>query len=225
MNKTKRYAVIVAGGSGTRFGSQVPKQFLVLDRMPILMRTITLFAHCHEIVLVLPQNQQDYWKELCAEHQFAVPHRIVSGGSTRFESVRNALGTIAPQPGDLIAVHDGVRPLASRQMVDHCFEQALAHGSAIPVVEVSDSIRRINDDHTSVPLLRSSLRAVQTPQVFEAQMLASCYDVPFSPLFTDDASVVESAGHQVHLCHGETTNIKITHPRDLDIALAILRNS
>lgn len=221
-----RYTIIVAGGKGSRFGSDIPKQFLPLAGMPVLMHTINRFAECNtHIVVVLPKTQITDWETLCREHSFTTPHATVSGGNTRFASVKNALDTITPQEGDLIAVHDGVRPLVTREIIEEAFNTALSHGSAIPVVEVTDTTRQLDDNGvTSHALLRASLRAVQTPQIFDALLLKSAYDVPFTEAFTDDASVVETFGHSVTLTHGSPRNIKITHSIDLLIAEELLRN-
>ena len=223
-NNSKRYAIIVAGGSGKRFGSDMPKQFLPLEGKPVLMRTIERFDQAGAtIVVVLPAEHQEMWMSMCKECNFPVTHIIANGGSTRFESVRNGLAAIENlKPDDLVAVHDGVRPLVSVEMIDRCYNTAQETGSAIPVVNPNDSIRQVMDDGTSRQLLRSSLRAVQTPQTFIAEWLKGAYDIEESPLFTDDASVVEAAGHQVTLVDGETTNIKITTPIDMIVAKALV---
>ena len=225
-NNSKRYAIIVAGGSGKRFGSELPKQFLPLDGKAVLMRTIEKFDQAGAtIVVVLPAEHQQMWIDMCKESNFAVTHTIANGGKTRFESVKNGIAAIEElADGDLVAVHDGVRPLASVELLSHCYSTAQETGSAIPVVNPSDSIRQVMNDGTSHQLLRSSLRTVQTPQTFRAELLKGAYDVKESPLFTDDASVVESAGHQVTLVEGEVTNIKITTPIDMIIASELIKN-
>lgn len=225
-NNSKRYAIIVAGGSGKRFGSELPKQFLPLDGKAVLMRTIEKFDQAGAtIVVVLPTEHQQMWIDMCKESNFAVTHTIANGGKTRFESVKNGIAAIKElADGDLVAVHDGVRPLASVELLSRCYSTAQETGSAIPVVNPSDSIRQVMNDGTSHQLLRSSLRAVQTPQTFRAELLKGAYDVKESPLFTDDASVVESAGHQVTLVEGEVTNIKITTPIDMIIATELIKN-
>ena len=224
---SKRYAIIVAGGSGTRFGSEVPKQFLSLEGKAVLMRTIEKFDEAEAtIVVVLPAEHQEMWMAMCKESNFPVTHTVATGGKTRFESVKNGIATIEDlADGDLIAVHDGVRPLASVELINRCYDTAQDTGSAIPVVNPSDSIRQVMEDGTSRQLLRSSLRAVQTPQTFRAELLKGAYDVEESPLFTDDASVVESAGHQVTLVEGEVTNIKITTPIDMIIAKELIKDA
>lgn len=223
-NNSKRYAIIVAGGSGMRFGSEMPKQFLPLEGKAVLMHTIEKFDQAGAaIVVVLPAEHQEMWMAMCKESNFPVTHTIATGGKTRFESVKNGIAAIENLcASDLVAVHDGVRPLASAELINRCYDTAQQSGSAIPVVNPSDSIRQLLDDGTSRQLLRSSLRAVQTPQTFKAELLQGAYDVEESPLFTDDASVVENAGHQVTLVEGEMTNIKITTPIDMIIASQII---
>ena len=225
----KTIAVIVAGGSGTRFGAEVPKQFLSLGGKPILMRTIEAFDQAltdgdHGIVVTLPADQMALWRELCERYAFNVPHRVVPGGETRWHSVKNALGSIGDPAGvDVIAVHDGVRPLASKELIRRTLEAARSSGAAIPVVTLNDSVRQVDGD-TSHALDRSLLRAVQTPQAFDARLLMDAYGQPFDPTFTDDASVVERYGHGVTLVDGDPQNQKITRPMDLALAEYLLDN-
>ena len=227
----KTIAIIVAGGSGTRFGAQLPKQFLDLGGKPILMRTIEVFELAlidsdHDIIVTLPEEQMGLWHDLCREHGFTVPHRVVPGGETRWHSVKNALDSISDLAGvDVIAVHDGVRPLASAQLIDRCLTTARRQGSAIPVVPLNDSVRQMDADGRSRALDRSSLRAVQTPQVFDARLLMEAYRQPYDPTFTDDASVVERHGHDVTLVDGDPVNLKITRPMDLVVAEYLLNNA
>ena len=212
-------AIIVAGGSGTRFGAQLPKQFLELGGKPILMRTIQAFdGGSIDIIVTLPVDQMELWHELCQQYAFAVPHRVVPGGETRWHSVKNALDSISDPNGvDIIAVHDGVRPLASAALVGRVLAAARCDGAAIPVVALNDSVRQLVGD-MSHALDRSSLRAVQTPQAFEARLLLDAYSLPYEPTFTDDASVVEKFGHHVTLVDGDPINLKITRPMDLALA-------
>ena len=220
-------AIIVAGGSGTRFGTEVPKQFLVLGGKPILMRTIEAFEAAlrgvdHGIVVTLPADQFGLWDELCERYAFAVPHRVVAGGETRWHSVKNVLDSINDVAGvDVIAVHDGVRPLAHRDLIDRVLDAARRSGAAIPVVMLNDSVRQV-EGATSHALDRSSLRAVQTPQAFDASLLMNAYSQPYLPTFTDDASVVERYGHAVALVEGDPKNLKITRPMDLALAEYLL---
>ena len=222
--------IIVAGGSGSRFGSAVPKQFLELAGKPVLMLTIDAFEQAlaqksHEITVVLPQAQINYWQQLCKSYGFATAHKVVAGGNTRFESVKNGLGSFGSfAADDLVAVHDGVRPLVTPRVIADTFALAAEKGSAIPVVRVVDSVRLLGDGGKSEVIDRSKLRAVQTPQTFNAQMLSAAYDVDYDPLFTDDASVFERAGHEVWLCDGDERNLKITHKLDLTLAEKLLES-
>lgn len=224
MNK---WVIIVAGGSGARFGSAVPKQFLELGGEPVLMRSIRAFYSALEgdckIVVALPENQIDYWHSLCRKHKFDIDHRVVAGGDSRYASVKNALGATGSGADELIAVHDGVRPLVSRQVITDAFVVARMHTAAVPAIAVTDTIRQLDADGSrSTTLNRNLLRAVQTPQVFRADMLHEAYRQPYSDTFTDDASVWESAGNQIALSAGDPLNIKITHPTDIAIAELIL---
>ena len=219
--------VIVAGGSGTRFGAQLPKQFLELGGKPILMRSIEAFGDgSFDVIVTLPVDQIDLWRQFCQQYAFAVPHRVVPGGETRWHSVKNALDSIGdPDEVDVIAVHDGVRPLATVDLINRTLETARRCGSAIPVVPLNDSVRQVEDDGMSHALDRSSLRAVQTPQVFDARLLMESYKQPFDPTFTDDASVVERGGHDVTLVEGDPRNLKITRPMDLALAEYLLSDA
>lgn len=221
----RNITVIVAGGSGTRFGAALPKQFLLLAGRPVLMHTIEAFADLSdEIVLVLPEAHRPLWHQLCVRHRFTVRHRVVAGGDTRWQSVKNAIETLAVGPGDVIAVQDGVRPLLTASLVERAFVVARKQGSAVPVVPVTDSIRQVEGDGISHIVPRDLLRAVQTPQAFDAVALKAAYDQPYQPVYTDDASVYEMAGYQVTLIEGEIDNIKITHPGDLLIAENLLKH-
>ncbi len=217
--------IIVAGGSGSRMGASKPKQFLFLGNEPILARTLRNFAEAlpeARIVLVLPQAHIAYWHDLAA--RFDLPaHTVVAGGDTRFHSVRHGLQAL-PEETELIAVQDGVRPLASHELILRTIAAAAACGAAIPAIAPVDSVR-IVDAKRSQLLDRNRLRMVQTPQVFRADLLRKAYEVEFRPEFTDDASVVEAAGYPVALCEGERQNIKITTPEDLLHAEAILQQA
>ena len=225
----KTVAIIVAGGSGTRFGAQLPKQFLELGGKPILMRTIEAFGKnsdgSFDVIVTLPEGQMGLWHDLCDRYGFAVQHRVVPGGETRWHSVKNALDSIGDIAGvDIIAVHDGVRPLASPALIHRILEAARRDGAAIPVVMLNDSVRQVTGE-SSHALDRSSLRAVQTPQAFDARLLMEAYTQPFDPTFTDDASVVERLGHSVTLVEGEAANLKITRPMDLVLAEYLLSHA
>lgn len=214
----QKYAIIVAGGSGARMGSAVPKQFLLLAGKPLLMHTLARFREAMDelqLIVVLPFDHIETWQRLCSEHRFLVPHQIAAGGEERFYSVRNGLEKIA-SPG-LVAVHDGVRPLVSATLIQIAFEAAAANGSAIPVITPNESLRQITGSG-SHPVDRAVHRLVQTPQVFDVQRLREAYQQPFRPNFTDDATVWEAAHNPLHLIEGEIHNIKITRPFDLLLA-------
>ena len=226
----KTIAIIVAGGSGTRFGAQMPKQFLELGGQPILMRTIEAFGKIRDgsidVIVTLPAGQMDLWRELCEKYAFTVQHRVVPGGETRWHSVKNALDSISdPDDVDVIAVHDGVRPMATADLIKRVVDTARQRGSAIPVVMLNDSVRQVEGEGGSHALDRSSLRAVQTPQAFDTRLLLEAYRQPFEPTFTDDASVVERLGHSVTLVEGEPQNLKITRPMDLALAEYLLNDA
>jgi len=211
-------AIIVAGGSGSRMKSDRPKQFLELLGKPVLMYTLEAFNRFDssmELIVVLPAEQIPFWEQLCLNHNFVLRHRVVSGGETRFQSVRNGLSALSDC--DLVAIHDGVRPLVSQTTINDCFTVAEKKGAAIPVLSVVESLREGTMEE-SVPVDRSRYFSVQTPQVFQSSMVLKAYEQAYNPLFTDDASVAESAGFRVHLVEGNRENIKITHPVDLRIA-------
>ena len=221
----KLWAIIVAGGSGSRIQAAVPKQFLELSGTPVLMHSITAFADACEgiqMIVVLPSQQIEYWQELCSRHDFTLPHEVVEGGDTRFQSVKNGLSLLAGE--GLVAVHDGVRPLASLQTIVRCFHEAAKYGCAVPVLPVNDSVRQLSQASSKI-LDRTRLRLIQTPQVFDAALLKKAYQRPYAPTFTDDASVFEKAGHDIHLTEGNVENIKITTQNDLIIAEALKKFS
>lgn len=219
---TKQWTIIVAGGAGLRMGMQIPKQFLELGGVPILVRTLQAFRNAVPdggLVVVLPAEHIAMWNELCAKYD--VPqHIVVTGGVTRFDSVKAGLNVV-PESARLVAVHDGVRPFVSAEMVRRCFAEAAEYGSAVPVVRAVDSFRRVTEEGSEI-VDRELLRAVQTPQVFDAKLLRQAYDIERGDSFTDDASVVEAVGACVHLAEGEPTNIKITTPADLLFGEAVI---
>lgn len=214
---SRNNVIIVAGGKGLRMGSDLPKQFIPIGGKPVLMRTIDNFYNFDNdinIVLVLPLSHLVYWKELCANYHFDIPHTIAMGGDTRFHSVKNGLALIDE---GFVAVQDGVRPFASKEMIARCFDAMKEYQAAIPVVESTDSLRQMSDGERSHIIDRSKIRLVQTPQVFESSVLKKAYETKFRDSFTDDASVVEAMGINIHLVSGEVTNIKVTTPFDLKI--------
>ena len=219
----KRYAIIVAGGSGQRMKSSVPKQFMELNGRPVLMHTIEKFysagSSIHSVV-VLPKSHHSAWATLCHKHQFNIPHQICEGGISRFQSVKNGLQLCVGE--SIIAVHDGVRPLISPDLILNLYKEAESNHAVIPVCPVSESIRMVIGDDSKA-LDRSQYYSVQTPQCFLSDLLHKAYQQEERPTFTDDASVVEALGEKVHLFEGESSNIKITTPKDLLLAEAILK--
>ncbi len=217
--------VVVAGGKGLRMGGTMPKQFRFLGQLPILAHSINTFAAALssvEIVVVLPAESIEYWQNLSSRFTVA-KHRVVEGGEERFHSVKSGIEALG-EGCEIIAVHDGVRPLCSESLIQRCVKEAISSGSAVPVVNVADSFREVGDDGVSSIVDRSKLRAVQTPQLFDAVTLRRAYNQPYKVTFTDDASLFESLGERVWLVDGERTNIKITTPEDMIYAEAILEN-
>ncbi len=217
-----QYVLIVAGGKGLRMNNELPKQFITLNGKPILMYTLEAFYTYNpdiRIILVLPSAQKDYWSRLCKELHFLLPHVIVDGGESRFHSVKNGLAMVQ-EPG-LVAVHDGVRPFVSQTVISHCFEMAQQKRAVIPVLDSIDTLRQLVDEG-SVTVDRNVYKTVQTPQVFESELLQEAYCQEYKTSFTDDASVVEAMGVPVFLVPGNRENIKITTPFDLKIATALL---
>ncbi|PUZ30561.1 2-C-methyl-D-erythritol 4-phosphate cytidylyltransferase [Chitinophaga costaii] len=218
----RKIAIIVAGGSGVRMGSSIPKQFLPLAGKPVLAHTIQAFANAYEdmeIILVLPLAHFDYARDILEGFNKPPRVQVIAGGDTRFHSVKNGLDQVK---GDaVIFVHDGVRPLVTAALIHRCYEAALQYGSAIPVVPMKDSIRVVHENGNAAAD-RDRYKIVQTPQTFSASILIPAFEQPYDPLFTDEASVVETAGHAIHLVTGDPENIKITQPQDLVIAAALL---
>lgn len=218
----ERSTIIVAGGSGKRMGAAVPKQFLLLAGRPILCHTIEAFHRfdpAMQLIVVLPKEQIDGWRTLCTTHGFTIEHIVVSGGEERFHSVREGLKEV--KHDGLVAVHDGVRPLVSEDLIDRCFAAAEAHGAAIPVVPVSSSVRELVGEGSRA-VDRSRFRMVQTPQCFRLELLRKAFENPYDPSFTDEATLVERIGLVVHLVLGEECNIKVTTPLDLILATTLL---
>jgi len=214
------YVIIVAGGKGLRMGSDIPKQFLPIGGKPVLMRTLERFREYDEnlqIILVLPEAQQDYWHQLCKEYHFGVEYTLANGGQTRFHSVQNGLAKVPDDTIGVVGVHDGVRPFPSIEVIRNCYETARTAKAVIPVIPVVETVRHLEGENSkTVP--RNDYRLVQTPQTFDIQLLKAANRQPYNDGFTDDASVVESYGHQITLVEGNRENIKITTPYDLKIA-------
>jgi len=219
------YAIIVAGGSGSRMQSAIPKQFLLLNGIPVLMHTIQAFYNSQskpQIILVIPADSHAYWNDLCKQHNFTIPHQLVNGGETRFHSVKNGLATILDNDNAVVAVQDAVRPLTSVEIIDGAYQQAIQMGNAVTAVKSRDSIRQVKNN-ISTSLLRDEIYLVQTPQTFQYSQLKRAYEQDYNERFTDDASVVEATGEQIHIIEGNYQNIKITFPEDIAIAELLLK--
>lgn len=221
MNKK---AIIVAGGKGLRMGAEIPKQFIEVAGMPILMHSILAFYQYDnsiEIIVVLPESQMKYWEGLCDKYNFEIGHRVVAGGEERYHSVLNGLNAIADD-NSVVAIHDGVRPLVSPSTIDNCYKSVSQNRGAVPVVLISDSIR-IVEGSNSRHIDRSFYRAVQTPQTFLTVDIKSAYKNGYKPFFTDDASVFEANKGAVQLVEGNKANVKITTPEDIVFFEAIVK--
>lgn len=216
------YIIIVAGGKGLRMGGEIPKQFLPIGEKPVLMRTLERFREYSkelQIILVLPEAQQEYWHQLCQEYHFDVEYTLANGGETRFHSVQNGLAKVPDDAKGVVGVHDGVRPFVSVDVISNCFETARTKKAVIPVTPVVETLRHIPSQQN---VLRSDYCLVQTPQCFDIQLLKAANHQPYSEAFTDDASVVEAFGHEVSMVEGNRENIKITTPFDLKIAETLI---
>ncbi len=223
--RIKNFVIIVAGGSGSRMGTQIPKQFLELCGKPVLMHTIQVFYDFYpesKIILVLPEDQQPFWKGLCLKHSFSLAHQVVSGGKTRFHSVKNGLSQITE--AGIVFIHDGVRPLVSKETLERCLETAQKSGNAIPVLPVNESLRK-QEGNLNISVDRSQYFSVQTPQTFRSEQILEAFKQEFDPAFTDDASVTEKAGFPIYLVEGNRENIKITNPTDLIVAEALMQQT
>ncbi len=222
-SELKKQVIIVAGGKGQRMNADFPKQFLVVSGKPILMQTIEKFYTFSKeigVVVVLPGAYIIFWQSLCKKYNFKTPHKVVKGGKTRFNSVKNGLKLIGNDC--IVAVHDGVRPLVSNDTLERAFSGAEKNGNAIPVIPVNDSLRKIKHDNKSKPVKREKYFLVQTPQCFRSDILLKAYEQEYNKHFTDDASVVEASGEKIHAVEGNEENIKLTRPFDLKVAEAIL---
>jgi len=219
------YVIIVAGGKGLRMGSDIPKQFLPIAGKPVLMRTLERFREYSadlQIILVLPEAQQDYWQELCRQYGFQVEYQLANGGQTRFHSVQNGLALVPDDAEGVVGVHDGVRPFPSIEVIRNCYATARTAKAVIPVIPVVETVRHL-EGKGSVTVPRGDYRLVQTPQTFDIQLLKAANRQPYNDGFTDDASVVESHGHEITLVEGNRENIKITTPYDIVVAEALCK--
>lgn len=218
----QKFAVIVAGGSGVRMGVSTPKQFLMLHGRPILMHTIEAFIRYDQqlhIIVVLPEQENNRWQQLCAAFHFTIPHQLVHGGKDRTSSVRNGLSAIALQEG-LVAIHDGVRPLISTQIIAKSYQIAEQKGNAVVAIPLKDSIRwSKGSDNKAVD--RTEYCLIQTPQTFKLSLIREAYGMLHDKSMSDDASMLEARGEKIHLIEGDYRNIKITTPEDLKVAEAL----
>lgn len=215
----RNHLIIVAGGTGSRMGAELPKQFLEIQGKPILAHTLErmhAFDPKLNIIIVLHPEFVDYWIDLTQTLGLTVPHQVVKGGKERFDSVKQGIQAISDETG-VVGIHDAVRPLVSKKTFETCFNNARMNGTAIPVVTVNDSLRELHNGESSIAD-RSNFRLVQTPQCFEISLLRKAFKADYHPSFTDDASVVESLGARLHLVEGNRENIKITTPEDLRLA-------
>lgn len=220
----KKYAIIVAGGTGSRMKGDVPKQFMLLLGKPVILYSIEAFNNYNpaiQIILVIHPDYTLLWERLCNEFQISIPFKVVNGGLTRFDSVKNGLDSIGEEDG-FVAVHDAARPMINADFIDKIFTEAVVFGSAMPGINLNDTIRIIEGDSTN-QLDRTFLRAMQTPQVYRIAELKRAYTQPYLPLFTDDASVMQSAGFPLHLIEGSPGNIKITQASDIAVAEVLLK--
>jgi 2-C-methyl-D-erythritol 4-phosphate cytidylyltransferase len=219
MNK---YAIIVAGGTGTRMQGEVPKQFMLLKGKPVILHSIEAFQAFDpsiQIILVIHPDYMEYWEQMCLEYKISIPLILAPGGKTRFGSVNNGLKLI--KNDGFVAIHDAARPVINAAFVGKLFSDASVHGSAIPAIPLNDTIREIDGD-ASHQADRTFLRAIQTPQVYKVSELQRAYSQPYQTIFTDDGSVMETAGFTLHLTEGIQGNIKITHVQDIALAEVLI---
>ncbi|MTI19851.1 2-C-methyl-D-erythritol 4-phosphate cytidylyltransferase [Fulvivirga sp. RKSG066] len=220
------YAIIVAGGKGTRMQSETPKQFMLLNELPVLLHTINAFFSYSKkikVILVLPKSDITTWQSICEKYGFDKEVIVAEGGATRFQSVRNGLDKIKDEKG-LVAIHDGVRPLINANTIGASYRIAAVHNSAVAAVRLKESLRQTDQDTTKA-VDRSNYRLIQTPQTFKVDLIKRAYSIEETPDLTDDASVAEKAGHKISLFEGSYANIKITTPEDMVIADALLKQS
>ena len=220
----KKFAIIVAAGSGTRMQSAVPKQFMELKGKPVLWYTLTAFLRAYDdlqVILVLPPAHAEHGLAIAAATGEDSRIQITSGGETRFHSVKNGLAMAAED--SIVFVHDAVRCLVSGDLIRRCYEHAVEHGNAVPAIHATDTIR-IDNGNGPVQVDRNKVYVIQTPQTFKAGELKSAFDRAYNELFTDEATVAEAAGMKIHIVQGEPSNIKLTRPQDLAIAAAMLKD-
>lgn len=222
----QEFAIIVAGGKGTRMQSSTPKQFMPINGFPILMHTLNAFFDYSEkinVIVVLPEDDIDTWKDLCQTYKYQKKITLAIGGDSRFQSVKNGLAKIQEAKG-LVAIHDGVRPLTGKDIIGASYRLAAVHGSAVAAVRLKESLRKTDQDNTKA-VDRSDYRIIQTPQTFDLELIKKAYQIKEESNLTDDASVAERSGHVISLFEGSYANIKITTPEDIVVAEALLKNA
>ncbi len=220
----KRQLIIVAAGEGKRMQEKIPKQFIEIEGKPVLMWTLLLFENCKidfPVILVLSEKNFTVWEQLCKKHKFTLPHKIIRGGNTRFESVYNGLSEV--KDDCLVAIHDGVRPFASINVIENVFKEAEKYGNAVPSIKIKDSLRQITGE-TNTSISRENIRQIQTPQIFKSEILLKSYRENKNNNLTDDASIVEKTGYKINLVEGNEENIKITTQSDLIMASALIKH-
>lgn len=218
----KKHIIIVAGGSGTRMNTPIPKQFLELHGKPVLMHSIEIFAKAIpeiNIILVLPLPYRKEWETLCKKHNFIIPFQLTEGGETRFHSVKNGLALVPENA--VVGIHDAARPLVNTQTIINAFETAEQKGNASPAIQINESIREVKNNNNKA-IDRSTIFIIQTPQCFQSNLIKKAFSQEYRHSFTDDASVLEAMGEKINLIEGNRENIKITTPLDLIIAEAIM---
>ncbi len=223
MSYPEIHVILLAAGDGKRTETTIPKQFLIIAGLPLLFNTFQAFSYLREVTfhLVLNDNQVNYWKDLCSEYNFHINHTIVSGGPTRFHSVKSGLRNIPDNA--IVLIHDGVRPFPSSTTINNVIEITSRKGNAIPVIDISDSVREVKGVYNKV-VDRETIKLVQTPQGFIASKIKDAYQLPYNELFTDDSQVLEATGVKINTVMGNADNIKVTTQIDIIIAEAILKD-
>ena len=219
-----KFTIITAGGVGKRMNSDIPKQFIRINKIPVLFYTIDIFAKSvpdSQILITLPKDFISAWSDLLIEFNFQTKHRIIEGGQTRFDSVKNALSCL-PDSG-LVAIHDGVRPFVSKETILKCFQKAKELGNAVPVMDISDSIRKI-ENGANILVNRDMYKRVCTPQVFDVKLIKTAYNTTYREEFTDCSGILETLGYKINLVESNPENIKITKPVDLIFGEAFINS-
>ncbi len=218
-----KYVLILAGGLGKRMNMDIPKQFIPIAGRPVLMHTIIKFREYDpkmQIVVIIPKEHIQLWKELCTEFSFNVEHQIVQGGKERFYSVRNGLKRVLNE--SLVLIHDGVRPLVSHETIERVVNTSIEKGNAIPYMDITQSVRKLYNGRSKM-INRTNLKAIQTPQGFHSNMIKEAYAKRYRKSFTDDASVLEAIGYEINLVKGNNKNLKITNSTDIHLVDCLMK--